>query len=171
MSKYETPDYTVIEKEGPFEIRLYDDFFIVEYENQNDPDINYGFGTLFKYISKDNAQNEKINMTIPVFKETTGTGTKMAFVIPKNKWENIPKPNDSRLSIQPFEKGTFACIIYSGSWSDTKEKEQMQRLEIWLKQKNLKPISTMMVAVYNGPFIPAPFRRNEILVRIDTANK
>ena len=35
------------------EIRLYDDFFIVEYENQNDPDINYGFGTLFKYISKD----------------------------------------------------------------------------------------------------------------------
>ena len=170
MGRYETPEYDVIEKEGNFEIRDYSDFYIVEYANAHDPNMNNGFGTLFNYISKGNKQHEKINMTVPVIMESTETGSKMAFILPKDNWQNIPEPNDDRLRVQPFQKGRFACIQYSGSWSSQKEQENTQKLREWLKSKNLTPQSTMMMAVYNGPYVPAVFRRNEILVRISNGS-
>lgn len=83
MSKYETPDYEVIEKEDDFELRRYDDFYIVEYNNETDPDINRGFKTLFNYISSENKENEKMSMTVPVIQEKTETNKKMAFVVPE----------------------------------------------------------------------------------------
>ena len=69
MSKYETLDYEVVIKENEYEIRKYLNFYIVEYENANDPDINNGFRSLFNYISSDNKENEKISMTTPVIQE------------------------------------------------------------------------------------------------------
>jgi len=48
MSHYESPEYEIKSKEDNYEIREYKDFYIVEYENPNDPDLSYGFGTLFK---------------------------------------------------------------------------------------------------------------------------
>ena len=54
MAKYERPAYTVLLSEYPFELREYRDFYVVEYANAADPDVDSGFGTLFRYISKDN---------------------------------------------------------------------------------------------------------------------
>ncbi len=166
MSHYETPEYEVKVKDGHFEKREYKDFYIVEYENPNDPDVSSGFGTLFQYIGKTNDQNEKISMTIPVIKEITSSGMKMAFVVPQSKWQNIPKPTDKRLKITKFDKGTFASVTYSGSSTSSKEIEQIQRLEAWLVKNNLTKDSNFMIAIYNGPYILPMFRRNEILVRV-----
>lgn len=166
MGHYETPEYTVTLKDDNFELREYKDFYIVEYDNPNDPDLSYGFGTLFQYIGKTNDQNEKINMTIPVIKEITSSGMKMAFVVPQSKWHNIPLPTDKRLKITKFDKGTFASIAYSGSSTSSKEIEQIQRLEAWLVKNNLTKDSNFMIAIYNGPYILPMFRRNEILVRV-----
>ena len=69
MSIYERPEYKVILSEPPFEIRLYESFWIVEYSNETDPDILNGFGTLFRYISSENQNRQKINMTVPVIEE------------------------------------------------------------------------------------------------------
>lgn len=166
MGHYETPEYTVTLKDDNFELREYKDFYIVEYDNPNDPDLSYGFGTLFQYIGKTNDQNEKISMTIPVIKEITSSGMKMAFVVPQNKWHNIPKPTDKRLKITKFDKGTFASVTYSGSSTASKEKEQIQLLEAWLVRNKLTKISNFMVAIYNGPYILPMFRRNEIIVKV-----
>ena len=166
MSHYETPDYDVLEKEAHFEIREYKDFYMVEYDNPTDPDLSYGFGTLFKYISKSNDQNEKISMTIPVIKEVTAQGMKMAFVVPQSNWNNIPLPTDKRLTVTKFEKGTFAANTYSGSSYTKKEQQQIELLESWILKKDLKPHSNYMIAIYNGPYVPPMFKRNEILVRV-----
>ena len=166
MGHYETPEYTVTIKEDRFEIREYKDFYIVEYDNPNDPDLSYGFGTLFNYIGKTNDQNEKISMTIPVIKEVTSSGMKMAFVVPQSKWNNIPHPTDKRLQISKFDKGTFATITYSGSSTTSKEQKQIQLLEAWIADKNLSRHSNFMIAIYNGPYVPPMFKRNEILVRV-----
>lgn len=66
MAKYNTLDYTVILSEGDFEIREYKNFFIVEYENVDDPNTDKGFTSLFRYISNDNQAKAKISMTTPV---------------------------------------------------------------------------------------------------------
>jgi len=106
-------------------------------------------------------------MTIPVIREVTSSGMKMAFVVPQSKWDNIPHPTDKRLKISKFDKGIFATITYSGSLTLDKERKQIQLLQAWIHEKNLSPLSNFMVANYNGPFTPSIFRRNEILVRVE----
>ncbi len=90
MSKYERPGYEVILSDPPFEIRLYEAFRIVEYSNETDPDILNGFGTLFRYISSENQNRQKINMTVPVIEEMLEGRIKMVFVVPKEHWNDIP---------------------------------------------------------------------------------
>ena len=129
MFKYETPAYEVIIKDNSFEIRHYKDFYIVEYDNVDDPDIQNGFGTLFRYISSNNEENKKINMTVPVIEEMTDNRLKMAFVVPKEHWEKIPRPNDPNLSIKEFRNGLFAVIRFSGLSNTSKEKMKLEALE------------------------------------------
>ncbi len=167
MFNYETPNYEIIKTDEPIEIRLYENFYIVEYDNEYDPNINNGFGTLFSYISSDNTENQKISMTVPVIEEMTGDGLKMAFVVPKEHWEKIPKPNNPNLSVKKFEKGYFAVIKYSGFSNKNKEKAKLEKLEDWINKKGYNKVSNAMLAFYNPPFTPPMFRRNEIMIRVE----
>ncbi|MCA9764780.1 MAG: heme-binding protein [Carnobacterium sp.] len=166
MSKYETPNYDIVLKEEEFEIRKYANFFIIEYENESDPEVENGFGSLFKYISNDNEKNEKISMTVPVIREETEQNKKMAFVVPGKYSDKIPEPNNSNLRIKKFEEGLFGSIRYSGFSSTTKEVKMKNKLEKWLLEKGYQKQSNFMIASYNAPLVPPMLRRNEILVRI-----
>lgn len=167
MGFYETPDYEVITQEKPFEIRRYSDFLMVEYENEEDPFSNNGFGTLFRYISNYNEEKQKISMTIPVIEEMTDDKRKMAFVVPKKHWEHTPKPNDPNLSIKSFDSGIFAVIRYSGLSNRKKEQQNRERLVEWVDQKGYRRISNAMLAFYNSPFALPMVRRNEIMVKVE----
>ena len=100
MGKYETPKYDILLRENEFEIREYVDFFVVEYENSKDPEIQEGFRTLFKYISNDNVDKEKISMTVPVIQQEFRENKKMAFVVPKKFGTEIPKPNNPNVEVK-----------------------------------------------------------------------
>ena len=167
MFNYETPNYEIIKTGNPIEIRLYENFYIVEYDNENDPNINNGFGTLFSYISSDNTENQKISMTIPVIEEMKDDRLKMAFVVPKEYWEKIPEPNNPNLNIKKFEKGYFAVIKYSGFSNKKKEKEKLEILEEWIEENDYNKVSNPMLAFYNPPITPPMFRRNEIMIRVE----
>lgn len=166
MGKYETPDYDVLEKEHAFELRKYAHFYIVEYDNKEDPDIDHGFRTLFKYISSENKENEKISMTVPVIQEEAQYNRKMAFVVPKKHWEHVPEPTDPHLHVDRFEEGLFAVVRFSGKRDKIKELSMKKELNKWVAEKGLKKQSAFMVASYNGPFTLPMFNRNEIWVRV-----
>jgi hypothetical protein len=167
MGKYETPEYEVILKEQPFEIRRYADFLMVEYENEEDPFSQNGFGTLFRYISNDNEEKQRISMTVPVIEEMTENKRKMAFVVPRKHWENTPIPNNPHLNIKSFDSGIFAVIRYSGRSNSNKEKKNWELLVKWVDQKGYKRVSNAMLAFYNSPFALPVLRRNEIMVRVE----
>lgn len=166
MSKYETPDYKVLLKDGPYEIRKYVNFFIVEYESDQDPAIQNGFRTLFKYISNENEAKEKIAMTIPVLQEDKNEKRKMAFVVPEKYSDQIPKPTNQNLKVKKFEEGLLASIRYSGFSSNNKQERMKKKLQDWLFQNNYETQSNFIFASYNAPFTPFMLRRNEVLVRI-----
>ncbi len=166
MGLYETPDYTVIYKKDEFEVREYSDFYIVEYQNEKDKYSDNGFGALFSYISQDNQENQKIKMTIPVIEEIKTEGQNMAFVVPSAHWDSIPNPNNPSLKIKKFEKGTFAVIRYSGTSGEAKEIKMIGQLESWMAANGYQKESNFMLALYNPPFVPPMFRRNEIMVRV-----
>lgn len=166
MSKYETLDYEVLVKDDEYEIRKYVDFFIVEYENEDDPEIDDGFGSLFKYISSDNKDNQKISMTSPVIQEVTEENKKMAFVVPGKLGQHIPEPNNPNLKVKKIDEGLFGVIRYSGFSNKSKELKMTKKLEQWIFKNSYETQSNYMLAFYNAPFIPPMLRRNEIWVRI-----
>ncbi len=166
MSKTETLDYDVIMKQDDYEIRKYVDFFIVEYENEEDPESKNGFSPLFKYISDDNKENQKISMTSPVIQELTEEKKKMAFVVPEKFGENVPEPNNSNITVKKFEEGLFGVVRYSGFSSDSKESKMRQKLQEWVLDNGYKEQSNYMLAFYNAPMTLPILRRNEIWVRV-----
>ena len=60
---YEEADYQVVKQFDEFEIRYYQERYVIQvsYANQNS-----GFQKLFNYISGQNNQSQKIEMTTPV---------------------------------------------------------------------------------------------------------
>ena len=59
----EEATYNVVQKNDIYEIRYYSDRLIVQVPNKGD---NNSFRKLFKYISGENKNSEKIAMTVPV---------------------------------------------------------------------------------------------------------
>lgn len=167
MAKYERPEYVVELSEEPFELRKYEAFVVMEYSNESDPEISNGFGTLFRYISSDNKANQKISMTVPVFEEVTKEQMKMAFVVPKKHWKDVPEPNSKWLSKKTYESGLFGVVKYGGRSNELVEKDMKKKLDIWIESKGYRIVSNYILAFYNPPFIPGMFRRNEIMVRVD----
>ena len=64
----ETPKYNIVQKEGQFEIREYQEYInaSVEIESDFKSAINEGFRTLADYIFGNNRAKTSINMTAPV---------------------------------------------------------------------------------------------------------
>ena len=171
MSKYESPDYEVIVEDDAYEIRNYSEFYLVEYENINDPDIQNGFNTLFNYIAGANRESEKIQMTVPVIEEMKEDKKKIAFVVPHRLWNNIPQPDSSNLSVKKFDGGKIAAIQYSGLPSESKIDTEIKLLSAWLDSHGYKIKLPFFLAYYNGPFTLPMFRRNEVLVRVDSVRE
>ncbi len=170
---YETAEYVVLETSGSFEIREYPDLAMattsMKLESQGD---DGSFMRLFGYISGNNDAQQKVAMTTPVFMESASDqqSGQMGFVIPKKISEqNIPAPTSSSVEIRQRPGGRFAVIRFSGRTDPRSLADAEQKLRLWMESGGWTGIGAAEVAGYDPPWTPGPFRRNEILVRIDPA--
>jgi len=184
MAIEEAP-YTLLEKDGRFELRQYESQIVAETVLEGDFDKvgNEGFRRLFDYISGNNTKKQKISMTAPVSQETLSE--KIPMTAPVNqekiegKWyisffmpaqysmDNIPKPNDERVVLKTIPARLNAVIKYSGTWSRPRYEKHRTILENMLAEKNLKPAGDYIWARYNPPFMPWFLRRNEVLLPVE----
>ena len=105
LMAYSESPYKVVYQTDTYEIRYYEERLIVEtqYSNQNN-----GFQKLFKYISGNNKQSQKIEMTTPVNVTEIENQFVMQFYLPKRFQQNeIPLPSDKSLKISTIEPGYF----------------------------------------------------------------
>lgn len=166
MGKYESPEYRVKEKEGAFEIREYQEYYVVKYKENEDPMNSGGFQTLFRYISKNNEKEAKISMSVPVIEKKEEEVYTMAFVLPKEHLHDIPLPKDKRLSIEKIEEEDYATITFSGVSKSKVEKEQESKLNNWIVAKGWEITGDESMAYYNPPFTPGFLRKNEIWIPV-----
>ena len=164
----EEASYNIVQKNNTYEIRYYSDRLIVQVANKGD---NNSFRKLFKYISGENKNSEKISMTVPVTQTKKDNQMFMQFYLPaKFNRETTPIPNNPDLKITTIPEGYFAVIKFSGRSSD-KNFEKHNKI---LKQKLLDdriPINGFAVrATYNSPFTLPLLRRNEAMFSIDWKN-
>ena len=160
--KYETQDYKVINQIDNIEIRYYPSAPKVKVSSESNR--NNNFGKLFRYISGNNQNEQKISMTTPVY--MYNENKTMEFVLPRKFISNdLPIPNDTDVEVYVSEPKYFAAIKYSGYSNNRKERNYKDQLIQILQNNNLKIISDYYVLSYDAP---TKFyeRRNEILIQI-----
>jgi len=181
----EEATYTVVERDGEFEIRDYAPHVVAEtvVAGSFDRAGNEAFSRLFRYISGDNRSRHKVAMTAPVSQGSEGE--KIAMTAPveqqpaEDRWvvsftmpassalETLPQPGDPQVTLRQVPARRMAALRYSGRWTESSYLRHKMELESWVRERGLRVTGDPLWARYNPPFAPWFLRRNEILVPVD----
>tara|TARA_B100000676_G_C17785873_1_gene684390 strand:+ start:107 stop:607 length:501 start_codon:yes stop_codon:yes gene_type:complete len=161
---YEEAYYKVVLKTDNFEVRLYDERVVVQTKYHSN---SSGFQKLFNYISGQNQDSEKIEMTTPVTMLQQNNQMVMQFFLPSRfNVGSAPLPLDRSVEIAKIDKGYFAVIKYSGFASDKNFIKHAQILKSKLIENKINFQDQPIKATYDGPFTLPNFRRNEAMYLI-----
>ena len=169
---YETPKYELISKDGQFELRKYEPIIIAITEVESDyrDASSTGFRRIANYIFGGNAKEMNIDMTAPVITNAPNVDKvyEIFFVMPsEHSLDKLPKPDYDNVKIKKINLDKAAVLSFGG-WA-TKEKvmRYSNKLQDILHKKGFKSKGNYLVAQYNSPWVLPPFRKNEIIVRIN----
>ena len=166
---YESRAYEVTESDGVFEVRDYPSVVVAEtvLPGEFDDVGSNAFRMLFRYISGSNEPSQEIAMTTPVTQQAKGDRYKVAFLMPSEyPLGSLPAPGDERIEIRSEQGGRFACVRYSGFWSQSNYEKNLSRLQTWISQRGFEVVGEPVWARYDPPFKPWFMRRNEIWLPI-----
>jgi len=182
----EKPEYTVLEKQGKFEIRQYEPQIVAEtvVDSGFEDAGNVAFRRLFNYISGDNRTKESIKMTAPVSQKPEAEKISMtapvnqrksedkyvlSFLMPgKYTMETLPEPLDTNVTLREVPARKIAAVRYSGTWSRKGYESHRNQLEEFIGEKKLTKTGEEAIwARYDPPFQLWFLRRNEVLIPIE----
>lgn len=187
----EEPQFSIIEKSEPFELRTYAPQLVAEVKVEGDLDTasSQGFRLIAAFIFGQNQVSQKISMTAPVAIETVQS-TKIAMTVPVgieaskdsgkgvNQWvfsfvmpseytmATLPKPLNPLVTIRELPAQRRAAITFSGFYNEAKVLEKTKALEEWIKSKQWQVSGNPQFARYNPPWSIPFMRRNEILITV-----
>ena len=134
------------------------------------------FMKLFKYISGDNVQRQKVEMTAPVLMvyqnmnnelitKDSNVDMSMRFYVPKVNQDNTPTPRQSDEFIKSEPEMTVATIRFGG-WASISDYISNRDKLISMLGDQAKDYDTinMITAGYDSPMTPFK-RRNEVILK------
>ena len=165
--------YELVKKLGNVEIRHYPKIVIAKVSNLEAD----SFGLLFRFISGNNMQKEKVKMTTPVVSQEIKMTSPvlsdfsnqgyMAFVMPPDfSMYTTPLPLDSRVKIEEVPSRLVAVLRFSGSWSEAHFEEKTKELLQELTSAKMAIVGSVFTMLYNPPFTPSFLRRNEVAIEV-----
>lgn len=163
----ETPEYKVVRADGKIEIRDYPALTVATTPMSADG-MNGGFGQLFRFITGSNESNEKIEMTAPVLIDNTTEKKTMSFIMPQaTVTKGVPKPAGDAVSLSSMPATRFVVLRFSGGRNAENEKNAIAALRAWMTAQKLTGKGEPLFAYYDPPWTLIPFRRNEVMIRIE----
>lgn len=169
MSFIETAKYNVIQKfENRIELRNYPTLYLATTLSPIDKNYSGGFNNVFRYISGNNVNNEKISMTTPVVSTIVNQQLKTQFLVPSKFGSNPPQPSGNDVTIETLEEGVYLVIQFNGKWTEANFNQADSVLLSFIKQNNYTIQSERILLRYQGPMVPGFLRRNEIMYKIET---
>ncbi|MFZ8943305.1 MAG: SOUL family heme-binding protein [Methylophilaceae bacterium] len=184
----EEPKFTLVKKDGPFEVREYAEKIIaqVEVEGSYQDATSRGFKLLADFIFGNNTnpslQSDKIEMTAPVISSIKNKEIEMTAPVisekDKHKWlisfvmpseyslDTLPKPNNADVKIIALEIEKYAVIVFSGLVRESSFEEKITLLKNYVEENNFIVDGNVQIARYNPPWTLPFFRRNELLLKI-----
>ena len=153
------------------EIRRYPKIVIAKVE---DPQAD-AFTLLYRFISGENQEKEKVKMTTPVLSQETAVASPelsevgaMAFVMPEEySLETAPDPINKKITIAEIPARQVATLCFEGDWSIVKCEKETQLLLTELAQAGIKTKGKVFKMRYNAPFISSFPKRNEVAIEVE----
>jgi DNA gyrase inhibitor GyrI len=169
---YETAAFTVLKSEENFEVRDYPELKVVS--TAMDPakkERDDRFMRLFRYIDGNNATEQKVAMTTPVFMTgeagTTTGPARMNFVVPAEvAAAGAPAPKAEDVVLDSLPARRVAVVRFAGRSTPSLETAKLSELKAWMERQNLTATGEPFLAYYDPPWTPGPLRRNEVLVPV-----
>ncbi|MDQ2864508.1 MAG: heme-binding protein [Bacteroidota bacterium] len=142
MAKTESQPYQIIKTEKYFEIRLYPSATMatISMDAKSYKELSStGFRKLASFIFGGNQSNKSIAMTSPVHMDINDLQSSMSFVMPSEYTkDNLPKPNDSSITIETTAEEYVAAIEFGGYANDDEIKKYAAKLENALKANGIE---------------------------------
>lgn len=176
--------YEVVRSYPEFELRRYAPHVIAEvvvrapFEDAG----NVAFRTLAGYIGGQNRaarriamtapvvqqESEKISMTAPVVQRETEQGEyAVAFVLPATfTLEDAPVPTNPQITLHARPEQLAAARRYRGRWTQASFEQHRAALAEAVRQAGLTPVGPPRWARFDPPIVPAPLRRNEVVLDV-----
>ncbi len=169
MANTETQPYQIIKTEKDFEIRLYPPATMatISMAAKTYKELSSaGFRKLASFIFGGNQDDKNIAMTTPVHMDINESQSSMSFVMPANyNQDNLPKPNDSTITINTTSEEFVAAIRFGGYANDGEIKKYAAKLESALKTSGIEYHGNFRFLGYNAPY-QFLGRKNEIIVSV-----
>jgi len=189
LRSVEEAPYDVIERDGKFELRLYEPLIVAQTAVEGDfkKAGNSAFRQLFAYISGENSADQEIAMTAPVLADTKtssagqkiemtapvvaqqdGESWRYQFVLPAGMTlDSAPIPTNPDVTLTQVPARRMAVLRYSGLLGGSNRMAKADELEQWVAANNLTAISANQWAGFDPPWTLPPFRRNEVMVEVE----
>ena len=174
QSSLETPQYKLVKKYKKFEIRDYEKMIVAytNIEEQYRQSTYTGFRRIANYIFGGNNKNMEIAMTAPVLTKIPSEENidlhEVSFVMPRKfDLDSLPTPDLESVKISERRLGRVAVYTFGGWATENRTKYFVNRLIKSLKDEDIETYGEIMVAQYNSPWVPPPFRKNEIIISIN----
>ncbi|MEH3158425.1 MAG: heme-binding protein [Sphingomonas taxi] len=168
----EQPDFALIEEDGAIQLRDYPALLVAETSiaGERETALGKGFRRLADFIFAkrrgDASGDEKIAMTAPVLGDRHAGQWRTRFVMPAAYSEDtLPRPA-GEVSIARLPQRRLAALRFTGAADDATLFARERELRDWLLARHIVPMGAAEYAYYNSPFVPAPLRRNEILIPV-----
>lgn len=168
----ETPKYKLLKKDKKIQIRDYESAVIAKtYVTDNFKEASStGFRRIANFIFGGNSKGKNISMTAPVvvLKEYNTNKHEVFFFMPrKYEIETLPKPSLESVVLENKALGKVASISFGGWATEKSISYNKEILKKYLKKNSYEILDNFMVAQYNSPWALPPFRKNEIIVKIN----
>lgn len=165
---YKSPNYTVVERLGPVEVREYPELLLAQTFTRREVEGQDGsFRRLFRFITKGNASAQPIAMTTPVLYRGEGSAEAMAFVLPATmRPEEAPAPLDPTVRIATRQAGTYAAVRMKGRRRSGGRERALSEIGSAVEKSGWMLDGPPEFAFYDPPWIPWFMEKNEVLRRV-----
>ena len=164
--------YRVLRKIDDLEIRQYPSIILATVEGKQD---NSAFRILFDYIQGSNKTRKKVPMTAPVISSeripmtapVVSSEETFSFVLPEGTTlGSAPIPLNERIKVHKIPERKLAVLGFGGRVNDGLLSRKNNEFISILKKNGIPFKGPPFLMRYNSPFMPGPFRKNEVAVEL-----
>jgi hypothetical protein len=119
-------------------------------------------------VTSERVRNEQLEAASPLCTVHCAGQYTVRFTMPSRfaSLEELPQPNDSRVTLEAVPAHLAAVARFSGRLDDEAVAEAVRSLEAWLASEGLVATGEPEAAQYDAPWKPGFARRNEVLIPV-----